>query len=171
MTVTNWLLQELIDEFNNQYPERTVSRTWKDRSAYRNEQLRPGLLTLVYAGERPADPYNSYLKLLVIGRVYCGKDADGVAVEQEELRFIDEWKAFCESAQGAHVQILSVASSHQMDRPDGWFVAECEAGPYDLNHQSDWDEAPNGVFVSRSPEIGEAHQDDYLLMEELSDGA
>ena len=169
----NQIIDSIIEGFHNKQPKRTVTRRWRDRAAYENEQLKAGNLTVVYTGEQPlGDVYNTKINLLVIGRVYCGADANGFEIEQAELKFLREWRDFTSSAAFGNISIQKVMTSQQQEAPDGWFICECIAGPYDLGPGIDWlpegpSEVPEKIMVSQSPDIGFGHEDDYTPISDL----
>ncbi|KFA98782.1 hypothetical protein [Vibrio sp. ER1A] len=165
----NQILDAIVSGFKHKHPERDADRNWKARSAYRNRDLEDGVLTVIYTGENPSDPYNTYLKLLVVGRIYCGADATGQEIEQAELDFLQQWREFCGSSSWGNINLLSVSTSQQQEAPDGWFISECTAGPFDLAGDIDWlpegpTELPDDILVSQSPDIGFGHEDDYELL-------
>ncbi|WP_158117219.1 hypothetical protein [Vibrio cincinnatiensis] len=167
----NQIINSIVEGFKTRYPARSVSRNWQDRSAYKNSDLERGELTVIYTGEAPSDAYNTYIKLLVIGRIYCGSKAKGLDVEQAELKFLQEWRHFCNSSAFGNISMLSVSTSQQQEVPDGWFISECRAGPFDLAGEIDWlpigpSELPEEILVSQSPEIGFGHEDDYQSIDE-----
>ncbi|MEI8634720.1 hypothetical protein P4S72_27145 [Vibrio sp. PP-XX7] len=129
----NEILDGMIQQFQQKYPARTVTRNWQTRSAYKNQELEPGILTLVYSGEHSiGDVYATPIHLLVIGRQYCGREAQGIDVERKELDFLKQWRDFCTSSAVGNISIQKVMTSQQMEVPDAWFICECTAGPYDL---------------------------------------
>ncbi|AWL12812.1 hypothetical protein HMF8227_02360 [Saliniradius amylolyticus] len=151
-----------------------VTRDWKPRSAFKNDDLKPGHYTLVYRGEKSPEPHQTYIQFLMIGRIYCGKDATGEQIEQAELNLLQAFKDFVFTS-APEIEIGSVACSHQQEHPDGWFVAECSAGPFDFQHNQDWlgDETDiDGIKASRAPDIGLEHEEDYVSLPTLeeSDG-
>ncbi|HAS6108098.1 TPA: hypothetical protein RQJ78_002431 [Vibrio vulnificus] len=167
----NPIIDAIVAGFSTRYTERNVSRNWQDRSAYKNSDLERGELTVIYTGEIPNDAYNTYIKLLVIGRIYCGSKAKGLDVERAELEFLQEWRNFCNSSAFGNISILSVSTSQQQEAPDGWFISECRAGPFDLAGEIDWlpvgpSELPEEISVSQSPDVGFGHEDDYFSVGE-----
>ncbi|UTV30861.1 hypothetical protein [Photobacterium atrarenae] len=161
------ILTAITDGFESRNPHRTTTRNWQDRSAYSNRDLEPGILTVIYTGEIPNDVYNTYVKMLVIGRVYCGAKTTGLETEQAELAFLQEWRDFCSSSAFGNISILSVNTSQQQETPDGWFIAECRTGPHDLAGELDWlpvgpETLPDQILASQSPEIGFGHESDYF---------
>ncbi|SIO94659.1 hypothetical protein [Vibrio spartinae] len=171
----NVILNNIIQMFQQQYPERSVTRNWQDRSAYKNSELEPGVLTLVYTGESLiGNAYATHVNLLVIGRVYCGHHAQGLDVEQRELTFLKQWRDFCTSSLVGNISIQRVMTSQQQEVPDGWFICECVAGPFDLGAEIDWlsggpAEFPDTIHVSQRPDIGLPNQDDYFPVSDLKD--
>lgn len=159
--------------FVKRCPERTVTRNWQERSAYQNQDLRPGVLTLVYTGESPlGDVYNTRMNFMAIGRIYCGHKAQGLDVEQAELEFLKDWRLFCSSSAAGNISIQKVITSQQQEVPDGWFICECVAGPYDFGGEIDWlpegpSEVPSQIHVSLPPDTGEGHEDKYLAISDL----
>ncbi|WP_120510959.1 hypothetical protein [Photobacterium salinisoli] len=165
------ILTAITEGFAQRYPHRKTTRNWQDRSAYNNRDLEPGLLTVIYTGEIPNDVYDTYIKILVIGRVYCGAKATALETEQAELAFLQEWREFCTSSAFGNISILSVNSSQQQEKPDGWFLAECRSGPYDLAAEIDWlpvgpAELPEGIKASQSPDIGASNESRYFDVDE-----
>ncbi|MCG7585442.1 hypothetical protein [Photobacterium sp. OFAV2-7] len=163
----NSILNGITNAFKNQHPAREVTRSWQARNAYQNRDLEPGVLTVVYTGEIPNDAYATYIRFLVIGRVYCGMKAKGLDVEQAELSFLQQWREFCSSSTFGNISMTSVQTSQQQEAPDGWFIAECKAGPYDLAGEIDWlpvgpSEVPEQIMASQSPDIGFGHEADYF---------
>ncbi|MBD0786725.1 hypothetical protein HUO09_10225 [Vibrio sp. Y2-5] len=167
----NEILEGIKSAFETRYPTRTVTRNWQDRAAYKNEELKPGILTLVYSGESPlGDVYNTRMNFMVIGRIYCGKDADGIDVEDAELNFLKEWRLFCSSSAAGNISIQKVMTSQQQEKPDGWFICECVAGPYDFGGEIDWlpegpEEVPAEIHVGLSPDIG--NEENYFTLSDL----
>lgn len=165
------ILTAIADGFKARHPARKTTRSWQDRSAYNNRDLEPGNLTVIYTGEIPNDVYATQIKFLVIGRVYCGAKASGLEVEQAELTFLQEWREFCSSSAFGNITMLSVTTSQQQEAPDGWFLAECRTGPYDLAGEIDWlpvgpKELPDKIMASQSPDIGLGHEADYFPVDE-----
>ncbi|MDW6004728.1 hypothetical protein [Vibrio mangrovi] len=168
----NEILDDVVRQFRLQYPQRVVTRNWQDRSAYADHELAPGILTLVYTGERPVgNVYATEIYLRAIGRLYCGAQASGIDVERQELEFLKQWRDFCSSAAVGNITIQSVATSQQKETPDGWFTCECIAGQYDLGSDLDWlpegpANMPDKIFASQKPDIGQDHRDDYFPVSE-----
>ncbi len=167
------ILTSFQEAFKARYPDRTVTRNWQERAAYKNEELRTGLLTFIYTGESPlGDVYNTRLHFMVIGRIYCGKDAKGLNVENAELAFLKEWRSFCSSSVAGNVSIQKAITSQQQEAPDGWFICECVAGPYDFGGEIDWlpvgpSEVPTSISVGLSPDVGDGNVDDYFTISDL----
>lgn len=150
---------------------RTVTRNWKDRAAYNNRDLESGHVTFVYTGENPNTLYDVYVKFLVIARIYCGANATGLEVEQAELVMLQQWRDFTSSSAFGDISIQTVLTSQQQEFPDGWFLAECRTGPYNLAADIDWlpigpKAIPDEILVSQSPNIGSGHADHYFPMNE-----
>lgn len=169
----NEILDEIQNAFKTINPTRTVTRNWQERSAYKHDDLKPGVLTFVYTGESPlGDVYNTRMNFMVIGRVYCGKQAQGIDVENAELEFLKEWRLFCSSSHAGNISIQRVLTSQQQEVPDGWFICECIAGPYDFGGEIDLlpvgpEEVPAEIHVSMSPDIGTGNEDSYLALTDL----
>lgn len=167
------IMNSIEAAFKKYSPERTVTRNWQERAAYQNEELRPGVLTLVYTGESPlGDVYNTRMNFMAIGRIYCGQQSKGIDVENAELTFLKDWRLFCSSSAAGNISIQKVITSQQQEVPDGWFICECVAGPYDFGGEVDWlpegpSEVPTEIHVSLPPNIGQAHKDDYLAISDL----
>jgi hypothetical protein len=158
------LLEEIKQQFKSQQPNRLVTRSWKDQSKYSNDQLKSGVLTIVFTNETlGADIYNSYFNFMALGRIYCGKDAEGIDVERAELAFIGELKTLVDSDEAVNITINDIKSSSQMEAPNGWFLAECLAGPVDLSQYADED-GPDvaEIWLGKAPDIGEGHELDYV---------
>ncbi|EPP22408.1 hypothetical protein L911_2217 [Vibrio fluvialis I21563] len=107
---------------------------------------------------------------MVIGRIYCGKDAAGIDVEDAELNFLKEWRLFCSSSAAGNISIQKVMTSQQQEKPDGWFICECVAGPYDFGGEIDWlpegpEEVPAEIHVGLSPDIG--NEENYFTLSDL----
>lgn len=162
------VLQDYLDYLKIELPDRIFTREWKDRSRYKNEELTPGVFTLIYKGREQADhddPYEGCLRLLVVARIYCGVDATGLDVEKAELQLEDELNQFTEGNHGAALQILSSHTSHQIEAPHGWVVFDCRSGPHDLHHNTLFDSGSpyeGSVMVGVVPEVGFGHENDYL---------
>lgn len=157
-------LQEIAEQYQATYPRRTVTRVWQDRAAYKNEQLSPGIVTIVFTSKvLGADPHNAYFNFLVVGRIYCGKDAIGLAVEQAELAMSAELEILINSHAVVHTTINRINTSNQMEGPDGFFIAECTAGPLDLSPYIEEEPATNvdTILLGVSPNTGQAHLDSY----------
>jgi len=172
LTPIDQVLQDYVDYLRIELPDRIFTRAWKARERYSKDDLKPGIFTLIYQGSKGTDlddPYGGYLQLMIIGRIYCGADANGLEVEQAELQMEDEIRQFTEGNSGAALQIINVSTSHQVEAPEGWVVLECRSGPHDLHHTTLFD---NGVpytgdlQASVVPDVGFGHEQDYMKVDD-----
>ncbi len=167
------VLQDYLEYLRIELPDRIFTREWKPRERYQNSELQPGIFTLIYKGSNGRDlddPFEGHLRLMIIGRIYCGHDASGVDVERAELQMEDEIRQFCEGNHGAALQIVNVHTSHQVEAPDGWVLLECVSGPHDLHHSTLYENGvPYGgkLMAGVAPDVGFGHEPDYL---EINDG-
>lgn len=135
------VLQDYIDYLALELPDRVFTRIWKPRDAFNNNDLAPGHFTMVYKAYRSAqDPDFIEIDLLLVGRIYCGIDADGLAVEQAELEMEHDIRDFCSGTNGAALRIDSAACSHQLETPHGWVVLDCKSGPHSVRTSSLWED-------------------------------
>lgn len=172
--MANALINQVMDHYKDylaiELPDRRITREWKGRESYNNEDFKPGLFTLIYTGSKDAeDPFYGYLRLMIVGRVYCGVKATGLDVEKAEQQMEDDLRAFTETNNGTTLRILEVANSHQIEAPHGWIVATCISGPHDLHHNDLFDEgAPYEGTLQAGivPDVGFGHEDDYMQVED-----
>lgn len=162
------ILQEYLNNLQLELPDRIFTREWKGRERYQNSELQPGIFTLINMGSRRADlddPYLANIRLMIIGRIYCGANATGLDVERAELKLEDEIRQFSEGNSGAALRILESVTSHQVETPHGWVVMECLSGPHDLHHSSLFDNGvpyEGTVLFASEPDIGPGSEGNYL---------
>lgn len=167
----NRLLDTLKLEFEACLPDRLITRRWRDRSEYSSVELRQGVLTILFRGEsEPDENYYQFVNLLIVASVRLDANAKGNDVEAAELKLLEELKKVSANFSECSLRVLKTVSSGQIEAPDGWVVAECTLGPLLLAGQSvfgdDIDVAPD-IKVSRAPDIGVPHVDDYVNVGEL----
>jgi len=169
---TNDLLKEIATAFAAHCPERIVTREWKDRERYNKAERNTGIHTILYRGEHDHEnPYQQYVKLLVYGIIRLGIDDKGENIEQAEFSMIEQLKSFTQSGDiGALLHIKNIVTSHQVEAPEGWYMAECEYGPVDLSvHPNRWNDGKQfdgNMYIRQSPGNGFAHTDDYAVVED-----
>lgn len=168
----NSLLDTLREDLAQYMPERTVTREYKDREEHLINARKRGVLTIVFTGESsPDENFYQHLNLLVYGSVQLEEGATGLDVERAEIDFLQKLKFFQRAPGGAHLTIGNTVTSHQVEKPYGWFVCECTLGPFDLTaEQKSWDNAFTEMpelFISREPDIGLAHKPDYKNVEDV----
>ena len=157
-------LVELKSALVEALPEtRIVTRRWRDSNEYSVEKLKQGILTILHkAGAGIEDDY-PHVKILLIGLVRVSADLESDSVETAENELLQELVNATRS-QISYLRILSYTTSHQVEHPKGWFVAEAEYGPVNLVEEPE-DGFAADVLASRSPEIGADHVDDYENVE------
>jgi hypothetical protein len=116
-------------------PARIVTRSMLDFAERDERDLVRGVITIIGLGE---SDFNNYLgaeatfgrlRLLLVGQLYLGAKALGVAVEDAEYAMIEEIKAFTRAGlvPGIDSFILnSYRQSGQIELPYGWVAADME---------------------------------------------
>jgi len=170
MSAIDSMLDDLKDQLQVAMPSRQVTRRWRDRDDYDKASLCQGVITLVFRGEHEAEEnYHQSFRLLIVGLLRLDHKAKGDEVEKAELELREELREF--SMKHGALRIMNTVTSHQVETPDGWFVAECEYGPYYLGPEiHSWEDgylAEPDLLTSQKPDIGIPHKDDYENAEHL----
>ncbi len=166
------LLDEYQRELSAQVSQRVVTRNFVGRDDMRAADLRQGVFTMLFEGCRPAENEQlDILRVAVIGQVELPEGALPLAVERAELAMLAEFQRFVSSPGGAEWRLISVATSHQIEAPFGWFYATCDVGPLNLRIvEPEGGHADLEVLWGEFPEIGPGHEADYKPTEEFFGG-
>lgn len=116
-------------------PGRTVSRSMKPATAYSDEALRAGVVSLVRLGEKDFANYRGReadlgtVEAVLVGRVAVGINDDEVELEREELALAGQILEWLQGPMPAGVgQCLASGfrQSGQIEFPAGWVLFKLE---------------------------------------------
>ena len=135
MSQLNDALEAFKSHIAVKFPTRIVTRSFKDASLHKREDLLQGVYTLVFQGfpkfdrkvMRWAAP--SQAKILLLGQFVVSEDTDPAAVEAQEIVMVGEVIDAVRTAPEPMfigLGIAEVATSVQQDRPYGWVAALLE---------------------------------------------
>ncbi len=139
MSVIGTLLANLETALIAAAPTRVVTRTLKDFSDRRKEDLMAGVFTLVHRGQKDMRSYQEHLQVLLVGQVLVAEKAAAElkalpeTVEEAELLMIDEIRRWADGVQGAQVSLVGWSQSQQIEAPFGWVAVEIDIGPLDFS--------------------------------------
>lgn len=114
------------------YPLRTVTRSLKDFADRKPAELKAGVYTIVVKEQPGDDIFQQMLKFVVVGQVELIEKAEGVDIEEAELRMAREIKTLVQrQLRGPLLAIKGIDHSAQLECPYGWIAVSIDAGPYD----------------------------------------
>lgn len=116
------------------YPARVVTRSLKDVSQHKTPDLKLGIYTLISQGE---GGYANLLgraardgqqRLLLVGQIQLGENAETSEIEDAEFVMVEEIKAFCSDLPPALIclSMTGYQQSSQIDAPYGWIAVHLE---------------------------------------------
>lgn len=126
-----------------QFPARGVTRSFRLHAQRSDDELTPGLFTVLGNGvgdypyehsdyspglDAPAQTELGTLQLIITGQIKLPEGSDGEAVETAELDMLADLEAFANAAiaddQLVTLRLLSARQSAQLDAPYGWIHTE-----------------------------------------------
>lgn len=128
-------LAALRDGLAAALPSRLVMQSFKPMAQRSQDELVQGVLSAICRGEGKYANYHGReaqlgtLDVLLIGQLMVAGDPDGLAIEQAELAFAEEIKAFLRAPLPAGLrdcQASGFRQSGQLEVPFGWVVFELE---------------------------------------------
>lgn len=126
-----------------QFPARGVTRSFRMHTERRDNELAPGLFTVLGNGvadypyehsdyspglDAPAQTELGALQLIITGQIKLAEGSEGAAVEAAEFDMLADLEAFANAAiadnQLVTLRLLSARQSAQLDTPYGWIHTE-----------------------------------------------